>query len=102
MEMSGQFHAPAEERHPSTHYIGGWVDPRVGLNSVEKRKRSLAPARNGTPAVHSVGILTELSRLHNSKNNNNKKYGYDMSMFQKCSFLYFIITGFLSIFCSFF
>jgi hypothetical protein len=26
------------ERAPSSHWIGGWVDPRAGLNDVEKRK----------------------------------------------------------------
>jgi hypothetical protein len=26
------------ERTPATHWIGGWVDPRAGLNDVEKRK----------------------------------------------------------------
>jgi hypothetical protein len=28
------------ERAPSTHWIGGWVDPRAALNDVEKRKLS--------------------------------------------------------------
>jgi hypothetical protein len=27
-----------EERAPSTHWIGGLVDPRAGLDDVEKRK----------------------------------------------------------------
>jgi predicted oxidoreductase len=26
------------ERAPRTHWIRGWVDPRVGLDDVEKRK----------------------------------------------------------------
>jgi hypothetical protein len=26
------------ERAPSTHWIGGWVDPRAGLDDVEKGK----------------------------------------------------------------
>jgi hypothetical protein len=26
------------ERAPCTHWIGGWVDPRAGLDDVEKRK----------------------------------------------------------------
>jgi hypothetical protein len=26
----------------STQWIGGWVDPRAGLDMVEKRKKSLA------------------------------------------------------------
>jgi hypothetical protein len=27
-----------EEMDPSIHWIGGWVDPRAGLDDVEKRK----------------------------------------------------------------
>jgi hypothetical protein len=42
MEVSGQLHAPARftpgERAPGTHWIGGWVGPRAGLDDVEKRK----------------------------------------------------------------
>jgi hypothetical protein len=26
------------ERAPSTHWIGGWVNPRAGLDDVERRK----------------------------------------------------------------
>jgi hypothetical protein len=26
------------ERTPGTHWIGGWVNPRAGLNDLEKRK----------------------------------------------------------------
>jgi hypothetical protein len=26
-------------RAPGTHWIGGWVDPRAGIDDVEKRKR---------------------------------------------------------------
>jgi hypothetical protein len=26
------------ERAPSTHWLGGWVDPRAGLDNMEKRK----------------------------------------------------------------
>jgi hypothetical protein len=26
------------ERAPGSHWIGGWVDPRAGLEDVEKRK----------------------------------------------------------------
>jgi hypothetical protein len=47
--MSGQLHAPAalppgKEPPPRTHWIGGWVDPRAGLDDVEKRK-FLTPPR---------------------------------------------------------
>jgi hypothetical protein len=42
MEVSGQLHTPATlppgERAPSTHWIGGWVDPRASLDDVENRK----------------------------------------------------------------
>jgi hypothetical protein len=40
MEVSGQLHAlaalPSGERTPVTHWIGGWMDPRTGLDDVEK------------------------------------------------------------------
>jgi hypothetical protein len=39
--MSGQLHAPAAlpwKRAPSTHFIGGWVDPGAGLDDMEKWK----------------------------------------------------------------
>jgi hypothetical protein len=31
------------ERAPGTHWIGGWVDPRAGLDDVEKRKLLTLP-----------------------------------------------------------
>jgi hypothetical protein len=31
------------ERAPGTHWIGGWVDPRAGLDAVEKRKFFILP-----------------------------------------------------------
>jgi hypothetical protein len=52
MELSGQLNAlaalPPGETAPCTYWIGGWVDPRAGLNDVDKRKIS-CPARNRTP-----------------------------------------------------
>jgi hypothetical protein len=42
--VSGQIHVPAAllpgngERAPGTHWIGGWVDPRAGMDDVERRK----------------------------------------------------------------
>jgi hypothetical protein len=36
MEVSGQLDAPATlsfgERAPDTHWVGGWVGPRIGLD----------------------------------------------------------------------
>jgi hypothetical protein len=31
------------ERVPGTHWVGGWVDPRTGLDDVEKRKFLILP-----------------------------------------------------------
>jgi hypothetical protein len=33
------------ERAPGTHWIGGWLGPRVGLDA-EKRKKIIAPTGN--------------------------------------------------------
>jgi hypothetical protein len=42
MGVSGQRHAPAAhipgERTPGTHWIGGWVGPRAGLDAGARRK----------------------------------------------------------------
>jgi hypothetical protein len=42
MQVSGQFHAPAALplgiEPPGTHWIGGWVGPRVSLDDVEERR----------------------------------------------------------------
>jgi hypothetical protein len=38
MEVSGQLHGPSDlppwERARGAHWIGGWVDPRAGLDAV--------------------------------------------------------------------
>jgi hypothetical protein len=40
MEVSGQLHDPValhpRERAPGTHWIGGWVAPRDGLDVIHK------------------------------------------------------------------
>jgi hypothetical protein len=44
--VSGQLHAPTaltREEAPGTHRIGGWVNPRVGLDDVEKGKFLILP-----------------------------------------------------------
>jgi hypothetical protein len=44
MDVSGQLHAPGRftpgEIASGTHRIGGWVEPRAGLDAVKKRKIS--------------------------------------------------------------
>jgi hypothetical protein len=44
------------ERAPGTNWIGGWVGPRVGLDSVEKKT---CTAGNRTRAVQPAAIPTE-------------------------------------------
>jgi hypothetical protein len=47
------------EREPSTHWIGVWVGPRAGMDAIYEK--TLAPARNLTPAVQPVAhSYTEL------------------------------------------
>jgi hypothetical protein len=41
------------ERKPGTQWVSGWMDPRAGLNPVEKRKISF-PAGNRTPAIQPI------------------------------------------------
>jgi hypothetical protein len=43
------------DRAPDTHWIGGWVGPRVGLNSVEERK-TCSRAGNRTPIPRSSSL----------------------------------------------
>jgi hypothetical protein len=67
MEVSGQFEALAaltEETASNTHWIGGWVSPRVDLEAVEKRKipfpsRETKPSRSARSSIKlkiSIGI----------------------------------------------
>jgi len=54
MEVNGQFHAVGKlhkERVPCTHRTGGWVDLRVGLDALDKRKSSCPPALNHDSSV---------------------------------------------------
>jgi len=57
MGVSGQRHAPAalypRERTPGTHWIGGWVGLRAGLDT-EARGKSFASAGDRTLVVQSV------------------------------------------------
>jgi hypothetical protein len=40
--MSHSGNCTSEERAPGTHYIGGWLGPRVSLDAVTKMKISFA------------------------------------------------------------
>jgi len=56
LEVSGQLsctgHFTPRERAPTTHWIGGWVGLRVGLDAVEKSNIPLAcrESNTGRPA----------------------------------------------------
>jgi len=56
MEVSGQLHVPAAvppgEIAPGTHWFGGWVGPRVGLDTVVKRQIP-SPCRDSNPLTFS-------------------------------------------------
>jgi hypothetical protein len=55
------------ERAPSTHWAGGWVGPRTGLDDVEKRKFLTLPGLELRPLSHPAcsqfAIPNMLSRL---------------------------------------
>jgi len=55
--VSGQLHAlaalPLGLKHPGTHFSGGWVGLRAGLDAVMKIPIN-APAGNWTPVVQPV------------------------------------------------
>jgi hypothetical protein len=52
MDVSSQLHVPAalpsEKEPPGTNWTGGWVDTRVGVEAVVKRK-ILSPCQDSNP-----------------------------------------------------
>jgi hypothetical protein len=60
MEMSSQIHAPIalpSRKNPGTHWIGGWVDTRDGLDVLDNRQisypyRNLKPEPPGPKSSH--------------------------------------------------
>jgi hypothetical protein len=40
------------DKAPGTHWIGGWVDPRAGLDEVKKRKFMTLPGLEFRPVHH--------------------------------------------------
>jgi hypothetical protein len=62
MEVSGQLNPAlsARERATGNHWIGGWVNPSTGLDTVEY-KESLVPVGNGFPvnlSLISIIVIT--------------------------------------------
>jgi hypothetical protein len=57
MGVSGQHHAPAalylRGKDPGTHWTGGWVGPRAGLDA-EAGRKILSSVGDRTPVVQIV------------------------------------------------
>jgi hypothetical protein len=51
---------------PSTHFIGGWVNSKISMDAVEKRKKSYH-AGSQSRATQPVAIPTELSGILNRR-----------------------------------
>jgi hypothetical protein len=53
------------ERAPGTHWIGGWVGPRAGLDTVAKQKIP-SPCRDSNPQLNTALFKnrTELDKPH--------------------------------------
>jgi hypothetical protein len=67
MEVSGQLHAPVVlppgKEPPGTHRIGGWMDPRAGLDAVVKRKIM----RPGRESKLRTAIVQPVVYIHKKK-----------------------------------
>jgi hypothetical protein len=69
MWVSGQLHAqaalPSGERTSGTNWIGGWLGPRAGLDTVAKTisSRPYRESNPGRPVRNLVTVLTELRQL---------------------------------------
>jgi hypothetical protein len=53
--VNAQLHAQAalpRENAPGTDWLGGWVDPRTGLDDAEKRKFLTLPVLELRPLGH--------------------------------------------------
>jgi hypothetical protein len=61
------------ERAPVTHWIGGWVGPRAGLNAVVKRKIP-APRQESNPKTPIFQPAAQLS--YHGFFNHNKQAGF--------------------------
>jgi hypothetical protein len=99
--VSRQLHAPAAlppgKRAPSTHWIGGWVNPRAGLDDMERRTfftlRELELRPLGPPA-----LSQSLYRLPSDSRTINHLFFYKtfgiVKVFWKVSHAYFYLRSF--------
>jgi hypothetical protein len=63
MDVSGQLHDLAALPH-GIHWIGGWVGPRPGLDTIVKRKITIPCRDSNPPIIEPVAqyYTTDLSR----------------------------------------
>jgi hypothetical protein len=57
MGVSGQCHALAA-LYPGTHWIGGWVGPRAGLDENFQGMKEIENALNSTKKVYNQKLRT--------------------------------------------
>jgi hypothetical protein len=82
-----------EERASSTHWIGGWVGPRVGLEDMEKRKISPLTGFEfksmGCPArSQSLSRLQNRVQSHVKCEIDDRRNGTGVNFSQSCFFLF--------------
>jgi hypothetical protein len=71
-----------EERAPGTHWIGGCVGPRVGLDAVEKRK--ILHCRESNPGCSSRSpLLYRLNYPHSLSKEDCQKFAKEIFISQK-------------------
>jgi hypothetical protein len=79
------------ERTPGSHWIGGWVDPRAGLDDVEKRKfltlprLELRPLGRPTRSLSLYRLLELLSiqNIYFFRQHKNSLRGIQMNIYIK-------------------
>jgi hypothetical protein len=54
LSLAGSSRFDPAERSTGTHWIGGWVASRAGLDAMEREKKHLSLAGNLTPAVQPI------------------------------------------------
>jgi hypothetical protein len=99
MEVSVQLHAPTAlppgREPPGTHWIGRWVDPRAGLDNVEKKKFLPLPGLELRP----LGRPSRNQSLYRLRYPGSILRGYKISKFMMmgmliqllCFWTYFIV-----------
>jgi len=71
MEVNDQLHAPAghfnhgKRTRPRNHWIGGWMEPRTGLDAVAEKNP--CPCRESNPGRSARSLVSILAEIFGSK-----------------------------------